>query len=228
MVMAVLDRIKVGSENLFVVTNGNQMALHYGDVGYSCIYTDESIYQPILLFPQQLLERASELHPLQRVLILGGGCCTFPRFVIKRFGNSVLIDSIEYSKEILYLAKKHFLQDLDTTNLHLIHSDAFEYIKTHKGIKYDFILIDLFVGSYLHRKIFSTEFIDSLKKYSQENTIAVFNTYNSSIEERNRLCHLGRHFYDKTFTYIDEDGIPFIVFAPQELTLDNNDNENIL
>lgn len=50
--MIIAEKIKESCGALSVVQRGNMLALRNGNVGYSCIYTDDSIYQPILIHIQ--------------------------------------------------------------------------------------------------------------------------------------------------------------------------------
>ena len=43
-----IDTVYTKIGTLSVISQGNMLALRNDSVGYSCIYTDQSIYQPIL------------------------------------------------------------------------------------------------------------------------------------------------------------------------------------
>ena len=88
-----IDTVYTKIGTLSVISQGNMLALRNGSVGYSCIYTDQSIYQPILKEVQEIIDAFHYNYNIDTALILGGGCCTIPRFMIKRFDNSVNIDS---------------------------------------------------------------------------------------------------------------------------------------
>lgn len=106
--MIIAEKIKESCGALSVVQRGNMLALRNGNVGYSCIYTDDSIYQPILIHIQKLIEAYTSVYTIKNALVLGGGCCTIPRFLIKRYHNTICIDSVEYQSEIIALTRKYF------------------------------------------------------------------------------------------------------------------------
>lgn len=201
--LRIIEEVKVDDGVLSVVNRGNMLALRNGSIGYSCIYTDESVYQPILEMPQQIVEAYSKGHTIKQAAILGGGCCTFPRFLIKRFSNTIQIDSVEYEPTIISLTRKYFLKGIDTDKLNLVNDDAFSFVRNTPKC-YDFVLVDIFVGNIMSEKINTKEFISDLNLHTEEISLVIFNGYNSSSELCETLCDLGKpHF--KTFTIIDEE-----------------------
>lgn len=51
-----IDTVYTKIGTLSVISQGNMLALRNGSVGYSCIYTDQSIYQPILKEVQEIID----------------------------------------------------------------------------------------------------------------------------------------------------------------------------
>ena len=89
--MKILEEVITSDGVLSVVSRDNMLALRNGDAGYSCIYTDNEVFQPILMPVQKVVEAYSDSHVIQNAVVLGGGCCTIPRFIIKRFNNTIQI-----------------------------------------------------------------------------------------------------------------------------------------
>lgn len=209
-----------------VVRRGNQQALWCNDIGYSCIYTDDSVYQPILIEPQRIVDRFSNAHTIKEALVLGGGCCTFARFLIKRFSNTVNIDSIEYLPSIIELARKYFLVNLETDKLNIVEDDAYHFI--HNTTKqYDFILVDIFVGNIIPNLTNTYDFVSELTQHTSNNSVIVFNGYNGTIDLCKHLCELGKASF-KTFIVKDEDGTLFIIFIKGDMDINDFCNFNIV
>lgn len=201
--LRIIEEVEVDDGVLSVVNRGNMLALRNGNTGYSCIYTDDSIYQPILEMPQHIVEVYSEGHTIKKAAILGGGCCTFPRFLIKRFSNTIQIDSVEYEPTIILLTRKYFLKGIDTNKLHIVNDDAFSFMRNTPK-RYDFVLVDIFVGNIMSERINTKEFVSDLNSHTEGNSLVIFNGYNSSSELCKTLCDLGKPYFD-TFTINDEE-----------------------
>ncbi|MBO4851978.1 MAG: hypothetical protein J5529_13925 [Prevotella sp.] len=202
--MEVLERLSTNDGMLSVVKMGNMLALRNGDVGYSCIYTDASVYQPIYMPIQRLLLSFTQSNHIEDALVLGGGCCTIPRYIIKKFNNTVVIDTVEYCEEIIFLTQKYFLINLPTNNLNIIKDDAFSFIeKTNK--KYDFIYVDLFVGSVIPKQAHTHSFLKCLSEHTKRNCLVAFNIYKSSIDECRNLTLLGSTYFKLFAIMTDEE-----------------------
>ena len=209
--MRILDEVVTSDGVLSVVSRDNMLALRNGDTGYSCIYTGDEIFQPILLPVQKIVEIYSENNNLNNAAILGGGCCTIPRFMIKRFRNTIQIDSVEYLSAIVELTKKYFLDGIETDKLNIINDDAFRFIRNTTK-KYDFIFVDLFVGGIKSEKSHTKEFLDDLIRHSNDHSIIIFNGYHSTLEQCRDLCQLGKPFFNQSFLLKDESDTYYIVF----------------
>ena len=210
--MKILESVVTDDGVLSVVSRDNMLALRNGDTGYSCIYTDDAVYQPILIPVQELLERFSLYHEVKAVAVLGGGCCTLPRFIIKRFNNTIRIDSVEYLSAIIDLTRKYFLCGIETGKLNLIHDDAFSFIRNIPH-RYDFILVDLFVGGDVIKKSHSIDFLTNVDDHLSDGGIVVFNEYKRTIEECKDFCKLGATLFQKSFIMVDEDNSYYVAFT---------------
>ncbi|MBO5579238.1 MAG: hypothetical protein J5952_02290 [Prevotella sp.] len=210
--MKLLEQVATNDGVLSVVSRENMLALRNGDTGYSCIYTDDEVFQPILIPVQKVLDAYAQSHTIQDALILGGGCCTIPRFMIKRFGNTIQIDSVEYLSEIVELTRKYFLNGIDTDKLNIICDDAFSFIQVTPK-QYDFIFVDLFVGGIKSEESHTIGFIQNLVAHLSAQSIIVFNGYHSSLEQCQNLCRQGSLYFDKSFLLQDESNTYYIVFV---------------
>lgn len=214
--MKVLEEVTTDSGILSVVGRDNMLALRNGDVGYSCIYTDNSIYQPICVPIQQFLDLYSHNRVLRNVLVLGGGCCAIPRFIIKNFKNTVKIDSVEYDPIIVSLTKKYFLNGIPTNNLNIITDNAFAYLQ-RSDILYDFVFVDLFVGNSIPDEVHSQDFKRNLIRNIGENSIIAFNAYNKSLEACKAFCQEWQRCFEHYIIMQDEYGDYSIAFFNGEL-----------
>ena len=204
-------KIKESCGALSVVQRENMLALRNGSVGYSCIYMDDSVYQPILMHIQKLIEAYTTSHTISNALVLGGGCCTIPRFLIKRYRNTICIDSVECQSEIIALTRKYFLEGMDIDKLNLINDDAFLYIHNTPKL-YDFILVDIFVGNVMSKEVHTDKFLKDLECHTNSTSLIVFNAYNCSLMQCKELCEQGKSFFDTNFVTCDSDGTYYIVF----------------
>lgn len=213
--MTILESVESKDGLLSVVQRDNMLALRNGDTGYSCIYTDDSVYQPICLPVQQVLESYAECHSVNHIAVLGGGCCAIPRFIIKRFDNSIQIDSVEYLATIVELTKKYFLQGMATNNLNLINEDAFQFI-SHTTKEYDFIFVDLFVGQRWPKECNEPKFLTDLSRRTTDDAIIMFNCYNLSREQCDEYCLIGEQFIGDSHIVQDSLGTYYILFLKKE------------
>ena len=207
-----IDIVYTKNGTLSVISQDNMLALRNGNVGYSCIYTDQSIYQPILKEVQEIIDVFHYNYNIDTALILGGGCCTIPRFMIKRFDNSVYIDSVEYMPEIIEITEKYFLKGLATDKLNIINGDAFRFINETEN-KYNVIFVDLFNGGRIVEKVMSESFIKNIHKHMEDEAVAIVNTFQCSTTERDEICKLGRKYFERCFCKLDEFGTNYIVFV---------------
>lgn len=208
----IIDTVYTKDGILTVIGKGNMLALRNGSIGYSCIYTDQSIFQPIFEDVQDIIDTFHNSYDIEKALILGGGCCTIPRFIIKRFDNSVYIDSVEYMSEIIDITKKYFITDIETDKLNIINDDAFKFINEAESI-YDVIFVDLFNGGKIVDDVISESFIENINKHMKSEAIAIVNTFQCTAEERDEICRLGQKYFERYFCKIDDFGTNYIIWV---------------
>ena len=207
-----IDTVYTKNGTLTVISRDNMLALRNGSVGYSCIYTDQNVYQPILKEVQEIIDAFHNIHNIETALILGGGCCTIPRFMIKRFDNSVYIDSVEYMPEIIEITRKYFLTGIATDKLNIINDDAFRFIDKTRS-RYNIIFVDLFNGGRIAEHVMSESFIENIYKHMKSDAITIVNTFQSSTTERNEICKLGLKYFERCFCKLDDFGTNYIVLV---------------
>ena len=102
---------------------------------------------------------------IKSVLILGLGGGTVAKLAKKYWPESE-ITGIEIDPMIVELGKKY----LGLKNTKIIIQDAYDYIKKNKE-KYDFVIVDLYVGDEFPKKFEDEKFLKKLTK----NKLVIFN-----------------------------------------------------
>ncbi|HSB68428.1 MAG TPA: methyltransferase domain-containing protein [Candidatus Methylomirabilis sp.] len=106
-------------------------------------------------------------------ILLGLGAGTLAHLLNRRFPG-IRITGIDNDPEVLAFARAHF--DLDLPNLKVIVADAFDYVARCRR-RFDFVAVDLFVGSAFERGVLSPAFLqrlDAIRSYEGE---IAFNLY---------------------------------------------------
>ncbi len=117
-------------------------------------------------------------------LLLGLGAATLAHLLNRRFPKIPII-GVDNDPELLEFARDHF--DLDLPNLEIVVADAFDYV-AHCERRFDFVAVDLFVGSAFERGVLSRPFLRRLKSIASAGGEIAFNLY----RERRSESHLGR------------------------------------
>lgn len=106
-------------------------------------------------------------------LLLGLGAGTLAHLLSRRFPG-IRITGVDNDPEILAFAREHF--DLDLPNLKVKLADAFDYV-TRCRRRFDFVAVDLFVGSAFERGVLSHPFLHRLRAIQTDNGEIAFNLY---------------------------------------------------
>lgn len=192
------------------MTNGSEQSGLYFDTLWTAIFknlTDQKIFGD----PKS-------------VLVLGCGGGTQPKLLNGQFKgrNDREITVVEIDKKIVDMARKHFNLD-DNKNLKVIVGDAFkavgDFSKSRK--KFDLIIVDLFVGEKVPKKIIDPSFLKSLSSVVTGDGLIIFNY--SPKEKTIRLLNSFEEAVRKFF-YIREELLPIklnqiIVCTPIKKTL---------
>lgn len=180
--------------SLAMMTNGSEQSGLYFDSLWTTIFknlTDQKI-----------------LNDPKKVLILGCGGGTQPKLLNTSFkskGNRE-ITVVEIDEKIVDLAKKYFSLS-QHKNLTVIVDDAFNVIRkfSQSNKKFDLVIVDLFVGENIPRKITNEEFLRNLSKAVSNEGLVIFN-YSPKNRKKNTL----KIFEDKLreFFFITEEMLP--------------------
>lgn len=106
-------------------------------------------------------------------LLLGLGAGTLAHLLSRRFPG-IRITGIDNDPEVLAFARAHF--DLDLPNLKVIVADAFDYVARCRR-RFDFVAVDLFVGSAFEQGVLSPDFLQGLDAIRSDEGEIAFNLY---------------------------------------------------
>ena len=199
----VIDRIiaeQEGDNGIIRVIqhSDNKRSLKINDIGYSCIYTDNTHkYEPVNIGIQEFIESLNQKKPLKNICILGGGGGTLIKFIIRNITSVKRIDSVEINPVITHFCEEFFISDIlklkeNQKRIYLIEGDAFEFIKDTLN-QYEFIYVDLYLKDLIPSKAFQENFITDLKECLCDGGVVAFNmTFSDKYEE---LLEIGKRFF---------------------------------
>lgn len=124
--------------------------------------------------------------PGNRVLILGFGLGSIPYMLEHKFGRRYEYTGVEIDEEVLYLATKYALPDLQSP-LELVRADALLFLEMREE-RYDLICVDIFEDSTVPEKFETPEFFALLRERLQPGGLILYNRLSTSIDhvKRNR------------------------------------------
>lgn len=120
-------------------------------------------------------------------LLLGLGAGTLAHLLSRRFPG-IRIAGIDNDPEVLAFARTHF--DLDVPNLKVIVADAFDYVARCRR-RFDFVAVDLFVGSAFEQGVISPHFLQGLDAIRSDRGEIAFNLYRD-LHARTYLAEIRR------------------------------------
>ncbi len=106
-------------------------------------------------------------------LLLGLGGGTLAHLLRRRFRH-IRITGIDNDPDLLTFAREHF--DLNLPNLKVVVTDAFDYV-TRCRRRFDFVAVDLFVGSAFERGVLSPDFLRRLNAIRSDDGEIAINLY---------------------------------------------------
>lgn len=114
------------------------------------------------------------------ILILGYGLGSIPA-ILEKMGQSFRFTAIEKDANVIYLASKYTLSDLDSP-VHLYEADCKHYLQQNEN-KYSAICMDVFIEDEIPSSLTSIEFIEEMKSHLKNNGILFVNTIKPKEEE---------------------------------------------
>lgn len=111
--------------------------------------------------------------PGKEVLILGFGLGSIPVILEKKFGKDFHYTAVELDEEVLYLANKYTLPELDSP-VQIIQADAFAFSHLCEE-KYDLICMDVFLDDVIPADFETSAFLENLKSMLNPNGVLLYN-----------------------------------------------------
>ncbi len=136
----------------------------------NAIYSFEDLYDNFKLSFEVLdFERLGEA----RVLLLGVGLGSVPQMLEKVFQKRFHYTGVEIDENVLYLANKYVLRDLESPmEMHV--ADAWDYIRSTSE-KYDLICMDVFVDDIVPDRMWSISYLEMLRDTLVDSGVLLFN-----------------------------------------------------
>lgn len=131
--------------------------------------------------------------PKQKVLVLGLGLGSIP-FMLQKMGHRYHYTGIEIDEEVIYLASKYVIDDIETDMI-VIQADAAHYIEQCKEL-FDMITMDIFIGQTVPSKFWNSAFVGQLKRLLKEDGLIIYNT----IARTEELKAASQLFYQSAFS----------------------------
>jgi len=163
----------------------------------NAIYSFEDLYDNFFdAFKEIDLDQLN----IQNVLILGFGLGSIPILLEQNFGKKYHYTGIEIDEEVLYLANKYAIPDINS-GIELVCADAIHYVNL-SSIKYDMIAVDLFQDDIIPQQFEEPTFLENLKKLLSPKGILLYN----------RLAHNSaditqtKSFYHNSFKKVFDKG----------------------
>lgn len=140
----------------------------------------------------------------KNILILGLGGGTVAKLVSKKWPKAKIV-GVEIDPAMIKFGKKYF--DLGKiVKLKIINTDAISWVKKNATKqKFDLVLIDLYKGEEMPKKIAEKKFLESLKKTVRKNGVIIFNClfYREHKEKAKKFIKkLGAHFDQISLTRV--------------------------
>jgi spermidine synthase len=148
----------------------------------------------------------AEVANFKNILVLGMGAGSVIETLRKEFRNEGKITAVEIDPVVVDIAKKYFKVN-DFANLEIVVEDALSFVLKNK-IKFDFILVDLFIDSETPKVFSSVKFLNGLLKSLLVEGTILFNTVNVaekfSARNQKMLRFFEKHCTVTVLTAIEE------------------------
>ncbi len=112
-------------------------------------------------------------YDIDSVLLLGLGLGSIPYMLEKHFNRDYSYTAVEIDEDIVYLASKYVLNDLES-EVSTICTDALHFVKIDTR-KYDFVAMDVFVSDYIPEEFETEGFLRALSDRMADDGLLLFN-----------------------------------------------------
>jgi len=170
----------------------------------NAIYSYEDLYTNFYYSFRQI-----KLHKqdIKNVLILGLGLGSIPLMLERDYKRKYHYTAIEIDEEVLYLANKYALHELQSP-IEVLCADARLFVKTCTE-KYDLVCMDIFLDDVIPSEFEQTDFLENLKTLIAPNGLLLYNRLFNTHEDKAVTAHFYEAIFSKTFpdaTFLNVDG----------------------
>lgn len=132
--------------------------------------------------------------PGKKVLILGFGLASIPIILERSLGLQFHYTGIEIDEEVLYLANKYVMDELDS-NFNLIAADAHTYTSLCQE-QFDMVIMDVFFDDLIPEEFETTAFLERLKAITKPGGLILYNR----LAYNDRDIKFTKAFYKNVFS----------------------------
>lgn len=137
----------------------------------SGVYLDQP-NELLFWYTQRLAEVVAVAPSDDRILVLGGGAFTLPRYLANTYPDSQ-IDVVEIDPELADVARQYFYYD-DPDNINLIFDDARRYVNS-ASTQYDIVLVDVYSDADVPFSFMTSEYGQELAQIVKPNGVVAVN-----------------------------------------------------
>ncbi len=137
---------------------------------------------------------------IENVLVLGFGLASVPILLEKKMGKKYHYTGVEIDEEILYLANKYVMDELESS-FDLVCTDAHLYATQCKK-QYDLVIMDVFSDDVIPANFEKTPFLNILKNITKEDGLLMYNrlAFNEKDIKKTSI------FYENSFSPVFTEG----------------------
>ena len=153
---------------------------------------------------------------IENVLLLGFGLGSIPYILEKKHRRRLNFTAVEIDADILYLAKKYAMEQLDSpVEFQICDAEAF---MRSNARKFDLICMDVFIDDVIPAHLQTMEFLQMLRNALAQDGILMYNRLSRSPKDLEET----QAFYDRRFKqlfaeagYLDVDGNWILTNRPE-------------
>jgi len=139
-------------------------------------------------------------YDIENVLLLGLGLGSIPYMLEAYFGREYSYTAVEVDDDIIYLASKYVLNDLQS-NVTTVCTDALHFVELDTA-KYDFVAMDVFVSDYIPEEFETEGFLRALAERIADGGLLLFNRLYLFEKDRRKT----KKYFDRVFKKVFPQG----------------------
>jgi predicted membrane-bound spermidine synthase len=123
-------------------------------------------------YTQRMAEVVAAAPKHDRILVLGGGAFTLPRYLATTYPTSQ-VDVVEIDPELADISRKYFFYD-DPRNVQMIFEDARTYLNRAER-SYDIILVDVYSDASVPFSLMTQEYGQQVQRLTAKDGVVIVN-----------------------------------------------------